>query len=81
MKKVVIVLIAVFVCFESFAQETLKGRWLTSGKAMGMTITQTLVFDAEQSGSVERILTLTSYIPASIHNEAMLSGAWTSIAQ
>ena len=59
MKKVVIVLIAVFVCFESFAQETLKGRWLTSGKAMGMTITQTLVFDAEQSGSVERILTLT----------------------
>ena len=23
----------------------------------------------------------TSYIPASIHNEAMLSGAWTSIAQ
>ena len=22
-----------------------------------------------------------SYIPASIHNEAMLSGAWTSIAQ
>ena len=59
MKKVVIVLIAVLVCFESFAQETLKGRWSTSGKAMGMTITQTLVFDAEQSGSVERILTLT----------------------
>ena len=59
MKKVVIVLIAAFVCFESFAQETLKGRWSTSGKAMGMTITQTLVFDAEQSGSVERILTLT----------------------
>ena len=24
---------------------------------------------------------ITSYIPASIHNEAMLSGAWTSIAQ
>ena len=24
---------------------------------------------------------LTTYIPASIHNEAMLSGAWTSIAQ
>lgn len=23
----------------------------------------------------------TTYIPASIHNEAMLSGAWTSIAQ
>ena len=23
----------------------------------------------------------TSYIPASTHNEAMLSGAWTSIAQ
>lgn len=22
-----------------------------------------------------------TYIPASIHNEAMLSGAWTSIAQ
>ena len=24
---------------------------------------------------------ITTYIPASIHNEAMLSGAWTSIAQ
>ena len=24
---------------------------------------------------------LETYIPASIHNEAMLSGAWTSIAQ
>lgn len=24
---------------------------------------------------------LKTYIPASIHNEAMLSGAWTSIAQ
>lgn len=24
---------------------------------------------------------LVAYIPASIHNEAMLSGAWTSIAQ
>lgn len=24
---------------------------------------------------------LVTYIPASIHNEAMLSGAWTSIAQ
>lgn len=24
---------------------------------------------------------LAAYIPASIHNEAMLSGAWTSIAQ
>lgn len=27
------------------------------------------------------IFSRTSYIPASIHNEAMLSGAWTSIAQ
>ena len=26
-------------------------------------------------------LVFTTYIPASIHNEAMLSGAWTSIAQ
>ena len=26
-------------------------------------------------------MTLEPYIPASIHNEAMLSGAWTSIAQ
>lgn len=60
MKKVVIVLIAALVCFESFAQETLKGRWTNySGKVMGMTITQALVFDAEQSGSVERIMTMT----------------------
>lgn len=59
MKKVVIVLVAALVCFESFAQETLKGHWTTSDKVMGMTITQALVFDAEQSGSVERIMTMT----------------------
>ena len=32
--------------------------------------------------NVDKFLTtIESYIPASIHNEAMLSGAWTSIAQ
>ena len=29
----------------------------------------------------KEIASLLTYIPASIHNEAMLSGAWTSIAQ
>lgn len=30
---------------------------------------------------IEDEVRLEAYIPASIHNEAMLSGAWTSIAQ
>ena len=30
---------------------------------------------------LEEVDIYVSYIPASIHNEAMLSGAWTSIAQ
>ena len=29
----------------------------------------------------KNLVEIISYIPASIHNEAMLSGAWTSIAQ
>ena len=34
-----------------------------------------------QRGKDFLIIIFTTYIPASIHNEAMLSGAWTSIAQ
>ena len=36
---------------------------------------------ALRGGSYAVKRTAESYIPASIHNEAMLSGAWTSIAQ
>lgn len=33
------------------------------------------------NGAVVLAGAVVTYIPASIHNEAMLSGAWTSIAQ
>ena len=37
--------------------------------------------NADDAGATKADLILETYIPASIHNEAMLSGAWTSIAQ
>lgn len=63
-----------FITFHSDGTYYGKGYFGTGGgtyKAFGKTI-ETYV-DGE--------LYYTSYIPASIHNEAMLSGAWTSIAQ
>ena len=38
-------------------------------------------FASGQNRMISGVVTDETYIPASIHNEAMLSGAWTSIAQ
>ena len=43
-----------------------------------LVLTKTL---GRSKRSMVMIFNHSPYIPASIHNEAMLSGAWTSIAQ
>ena len=62
---------------------------LAAGKALNIAVMDTLkpliasVIDVicfDGNGYTEE-WRLEAYIPASIHNEAMLSGAWTSIAQ
>ena len=55
-------------------------RWIRKEKKLSDEKHKVAIELSEQRQIAER-LRHAAYIPASTHNEAMLSGSWTSIAQ
>ena len=66
----------------AMSRACLERRYDISWESNARKMVEKLVHFIKHSFIVQEIVHIfVTYIPASIHNEAMLSGAWTSIAQ